>query len=40
MVNRFSLASPGPLGVFTAFDALFQAPGRGALLRAYLRRPQ
>jgi len=40
MVNRFSLASPGSLSVFTAFDALFQALGRGALLRAYLRRPQ
>ena len=40
IVNRFSLSSPGSLAVFTALDALFQATGRGALLRAYLRRPQ
>jgi SAM-dependent methyltransferase len=40
LVNRFSLQSPGSLSVFTAFDALFQALGRGALLRAFLRRPQ
>jgi len=40
LVNRFSLQSPGSLGVFTALDALFQAAGRGALLRAFLRRPR
>jgi hypothetical protein len=38
-VARFSLASPVALGVFTAFDALHRAIGRGALLRALLRKP-
>lgn len=40
LVDRFSLQSPGSLSVFTALDALFQAAGRGALLRAFLRRPR
>ncbi len=39
LVNRFSLASPGSLAFFTAFDWLYQVLGRGALLRAFLRRP-
>lgn len=38
-VERFSLASPVALAVFTAFDALHRAIGRGALLRALVRRP-
>lgn len=38
-VERFSLASPVALGVFTVFDVLHRAVGRGALLRALLRRP-
>jgi len=38
LVNRFSLRSPGSLAVFTLFDALHQMAGKGALLRAILRR--
>ena len=38
-VRRFSLASPVALAAFTLFDGLHQAIGRGALLRATLRRP-
>lgn len=37
-VCRFSLASPVALGAFTLFDILNRAIGRGALLRAVLRR--
>jgi len=37
--NRFSLESPVSLAVFTGFDLLHQLAGRGALLRAILRRP-
>jgi len=40
LVRRFSLASPVALAAFTVLDALHQAAGRGALLRAELRRPQ
>ena len=39
IVDRFSLASPGSLALFTVVDRLFQAMGRGALLRAFLRLP-
>jgi len=39
LINRFSLKSIGSLGAFTAFDTLHQLAGRGALLRAILRRP-
>jgi SAM-dependent methyltransferase len=37
--NRFSLESPVSLSVFTVFDMLHQLAGRGALIRAILRRP-
>jgi SAM-dependent methyltransferase len=39
LVNQFSLSTPVSLGVFTAFDAVQAAFGRGALLRVVLRRP-
>ena len=39
LVNRFSLASPVSLAFFTVLDGLYQLLGRGALLRAFLRRP-
>jgi SAM-dependent methyltransferase len=39
LVDRFSLESPVALAAGTAFDTLHQAAGRGALLRAILRRP-
>lgn len=39
LVNRFSLRSPVSLAAFTLFDMLHQLAGRGALLRAVLRRP-
>jgi SAM-dependent methyltransferase len=39
LTKRFSLESPVSLAFFTAFDALHQLAGRGALLRAILRRP-
>lgn len=39
LVNRFSLASPVSLAFFTLFDGFSQLLGRGALLRAFLRRP-
>lgn len=38
LINRFSLKSTVSLTVFTAFDTLLQLAGRGALLRAVLRR--
>ncbi len=40
LIRRFSLQSPGALAAFTLFDTINQAVGRGALLRAILRRPQ
>jgi SAM-dependent methyltransferase len=40
MVNRFTLQSPGALAVFTVVDLLAGLLGRGALLRAILRRPE
>lgn len=39
VVEFFSLESAVPLAAFTAWDALHRAAGRGALLRAVLRRP-
>jgi SAM-dependent methyltransferase len=39
LVDRFSLESPAALAAGTAFDTLHQLAGRGALLRAILRRP-
>lgn len=38
-VSQFDLRRPLTLGVFTVFDRLLTALGRGALLRAHLRRP-
>ena len=38
LVNQFSLEAPLALAAGTAFDALHQLAGRGALLRAILRR--
>lgn len=39
VTNRFSLESPVSLSALTVFDALNQLAGRGALMRATLRRP-
>lgn len=39
LVDRLSLESPVALAAGTVFDSLHQAAGRGALLRAVLRRP-
>jgi SAM-dependent methyltransferase len=39
LVNRFTLASPVSLAVFTVFDWAQQLLGRGGLLRAVLRKP-
>jgi hypothetical protein len=39
LVEQFSLSSPVSLAIFTAVDSAFQVAGRGALLRAVLRRP-
>lgn len=39
LVDRFSLESPVSLAAFTVFDSLHQLAGRGALLRAVMRRP-
>ncbi|MCU1457064.1 MAG: methyltransferase [Actinomycetia bacterium] len=39
VVSRFTLSSPVSLGVFTLFDAAFTMAGKGALIRAELRRP-
>ncbi|MDQ3811216.1 MAG: class I SAM-dependent methyltransferase, partial [Chloroflexota bacterium] len=39
LVQRFSLSAPVTLAVFTLFDGLHRAAGKGALLRATLRRP-
>lgn len=39
VTNRFSLESPVSLLAFTAFDTLNQLAGKGALMRAILRRP-
>ncbi len=39
VVDRLSLESPVALAAGTAFDTLHQLAGRGALLRALLRRP-
>ena len=40
LVNRFSLEAPLALAAGTAFDSMHQLAGRGALLRAILRRPR
>ncbi len=40
LVNRFSLEAPLALAAGTAFDSMHQLAGRGALLRAILRRPK
>jgi hypothetical protein len=40
LVNQFSLSTPVTLGLFTMFDAVHTAFGRGALLRVVLRRPR
>ncbi len=37
--NRFSLAAPVSLSAFTVFDMIHQFAGRGALIRAILKRP-
>lgn len=39
VVEQFSLSSPVALAAFTVFDLLHVAIGRGALLRAVLRKP-
>ena len=39
LFERFSLKSPVALGVFTLFDMANGLFGRGALLRAILRKP-
>jgi SAM-dependent methyltransferase len=39
LVDQFSLSTPVTLGIFTAFDAVHTAFGRGALLRVVLKRP-
>jgi len=39
LVERFSLGSTVSLGVFTLFDMIHQLVGKGALIRAVLRRP-
>ncbi len=39
LVAQFTLSSPASLGVFTVVDAAFTLAGRGALIRAELRRP-
>jgi SAM-dependent methyltransferase len=39
LVNRFTLASPGSLAVFTVLDWSQQLIARGGLLRAVLRKP-
>jgi SAM-dependent methyltransferase len=39
LVRRFTLASPGSLGVFTIVDRIFQLMGRGGLVRAVIRKP-
>jgi SAM-dependent methyltransferase len=40
LVEQFSLSAPLALGVFTLVDSVHTALGRGALLRAVLRRPR
>jgi SAM-dependent methyltransferase len=40
LVEQFSLVKPVSLAAFTVFDAVQTLLGRGALLRAVLRRPQ
>jgi SAM-dependent methyltransferase len=39
LINRFTLASPVSLGVFTLLDIVLQFFGRGGLLQAVLRKP-
>lgn len=40
LVERFSLQATGALAAFTIFDTMHNLFGRGALLRAVLRRPR
>lgn len=40
LVRRFSLQATGALAAFTLFDSVHNLFGRGALLRAVLRRPR
>jgi SAM-dependent methyltransferase len=40
LVERFSLKSPVSLGVFTMLDGIFNALGRGALLKLVARKPR
>jgi SAM-dependent methyltransferase len=40
LISQFSLSSPASLGVFTVFDSALQMAGKGALIRAELRRPE
>jgi hypothetical protein len=40
LTDRFSLKSPASLSAFTIFDMLNQMAGKGALLRAMMRRPE
>ncbi|MGZ8756203.1 MAG: methyltransferase domain-containing protein, partial [Acidimicrobiia bacterium] len=39
LVNRFTLKSPASLGVFTVIDMVLHRFGRGALLNAYVTKP-
>lgn len=39
LIKQFSLSSTISLGIFTLFDLLHQAIGKGALMRAILKRP-
>jgi SAM-dependent methyltransferase len=39
LVNQFTLKSTISLSAFTVLDTFFQKMGRGALLRAFLRKP-
>jgi hypothetical protein len=39
LVNRFTLKSPVSLGVFTVIDMVLHRFGRGALLNAYVTKP-
>ncbi len=40
LVNRFGLAAPGSLALFTIVDAFCGLLGKGALIRATFRRPK
>jgi hypothetical protein len=40
LINRFTLKSTVSLSAFTSLDILLQKIGRGALLRAILKKPE